>query len=95
MNDYEFEKMSALVKCLFFNDRKLICFSGAKSATPDQGSDANICPRGSYCLEGTDQPEPCPAGTFSNDLGKSDQLFTSLLRLLFTTTSFNAVKTHL
>ena len=48
--------------------------SGAKSATPDQGSDANICPQGSYCLEGTDEPEPCPAGTFSNDLGKENQL---------------------
>jgi len=63
--------LSALGKCLFGNDRKFTCFfSGAKFATPDQGSDANICPRGSYCLEGTDEPEPCPAGTFSNDSGK-------------------------
>jgi len=61
---------------VFFDDRKLaFFFAGAKSATPDQGSDANICPRGSYCLEGTDEPEPCPAGTFSNDLGELDQLF--------------------
>lgn len=44
------------------------------SATPYQGSDANICPRGKYCLEGTDEPEPCPAGTFSNALGKLDQI---------------------
>ncbi len=53
---------------------RLLFFSGAKSATPDQGSDANICPRGSYCLQGTDEPEPCPAGTFSNALGKFNHL---------------------
>lgn len=59
-----------------------LLLSGAKSATPDQGSDANICPRGSYCMEGTDEPEPCPAGTFSNVLGKLDQL-SSLLYYYF------------
>jgi len=25
-------------------------------------------------VEGTDEPEPCPAGTFSNALGKPDQV---------------------
>lgn len=40
------------------------------SATPNQGSDANVCPQGRYCVEGTDEPELCPAGTFSNAFGK-------------------------
>ena len=72
---FQFELLSALVKCPFLMTGNSLVFSGAKSATPDQGNDANICPRGSYCLEGTDEPEPCPAGTFSNDLGKLYQLF--------------------
>lgn len=49
--------------------------SGALTATPEQASDANICPRGKFCVEGTDEPDPCPAGTFSNVLGKLHQLY--------------------
>ena len=52
--------------------------SGAMTATPEQASDANICPRGKFCVEGTDEPEPCPAGTFSNVLGKLYQCAFSL-----------------
>lgn len=52
--------------------------SGAMTATPEQASDANICPRGKFCVEGTDEPEPCPAGTFSNVLGKLYQCTFSL-----------------
>ena len=48
---------------------------GAMTATPEQASDANICPRGKFCVEGTDEPEPCPAGTFSNVSGKLHQLY--------------------
>jgi len=29
-------------------------------------SNAGPCPAGFYCTEGTDEPEPCPRGTFSN-----------------------------
>ena len=29
-------------------------------------SDAGPCPPGYFCPEGTDEPEPCPRGTFSN-----------------------------
>ena len=47
------------------------CRLGAKTSTPSQGEDANICPRGYYCEEGTDESESCPAGTFSNISGKA------------------------
>lgn len=29
-------------------------------------SNAGPCPKGFYCVEGTDEPEPCPLGTFNN-----------------------------
>lgn len=29
----------------------------------------DVCPAGSYCPEGTDEPIACPAGTFNPDLG--------------------------
>ncbi|EDO40914.1 predicted protein, partial [Nematostella vectensis] len=45
------------------------CKLGAKTATPNQGLDADVCPAGSFCGEGTFNPAPCPAGTFSNLTG--------------------------
>ena len=45
------------------------CRAGATSASPNQGHDANVCPRGFICAEGTAEPEPCPPGTFSNQTG--------------------------
>ena len=36
------------------------CLSGAKTVTPTQDGNANICPRGKFCLAGTDVPDPCP-----------------------------------
>ena len=59
----------------FFSLLFTLFHSGAITATPEQASDANICPRGKFCVEGTDEPEPCPAGTFSNVLGKLHQLY--------------------
>jgi len=35
------------------------------------GTDANKCPAGSYCPDGTDQPELCPQGTFNPDPARS------------------------
>ncbi|RLN86843.1 hypothetical protein BBJ28_00010856, partial [Nothophytophthora sp. Chile5] len=32
-------------------------------------SDTHVCPAGAYCLKGTYLPNPCPAGTYSNDTG--------------------------
>ena len=45
------------------------CRTGAQNAAPNQGDDANICPVGHYCPEGTTEPVTCPIGTFSNDTG--------------------------
>ncbi|XP_070551141.1 neurogenic locus notch homolog protein 1-like [Ptychodera flava] len=45
------------------------CRRSAEGAAPDQLGDANICPVGHYCPEGTTEPITCPAGTFSNDTG--------------------------
>ena len=51
------------------------CRRNATSATPDQGDDANICPVGHYCPEGTGEPMNCPLGTFGNDTGLFDQSY--------------------
>ena len=45
------------------------CKKGARSSTPRQGDEADICPAGSYCPIGTAEPVPCPKGTFSNQVG--------------------------
>ncbi|CAH1789583.1 unnamed protein product [Owenia fusiformis] len=34
--------------------------------TPNLGANADDCPPGSYCPEGSDFPTPCPEGTYSN-----------------------------
>ena len=63
----------ASIKGLFRSWSLTVVFSGAKTATPNQGLDANECPQGRFCPEGTDEPELCPPGTFSNALGKLKQ----------------------
>ncbi|XP_023933458.1 uncharacterized protein LOC106181652, partial [Lingula anatina] len=45
------------------------CRQYAESATPNQTTDANVCPQGSYCPEGTAEPVPCPPGTFGGTDG--------------------------
>lgn len=50
-------------------DAGYFCKQGAKSATPNQGLHANICPVGFYCPQGTNDPEPCPKGTYNNRTG--------------------------
>ena len=42
------------------------CRSGAQTAAPQQGADADKCPVGHYCPEMTVEPQQCPPGTFSN-----------------------------
>ena len=39
------------------------CRSSAKTSTPEEGENANVCPHGHFCPEGTDEPRKCPAGT--------------------------------
>ncbi|OAF70389.1 hypothetical protein A3Q56_01861 [Intoshia linei] len=48
------------------------CTSGAKSATPNQDLNSNACPKGKYCVLGTETPVDCPIGTFSNSLNLVD-----------------------
>ena len=45
------------------------CRRSASSTAPSQGEDADRCPLGFYCPEGTQEPRACPAGTLSNSLG--------------------------
>ncbi|XP_070552128.1 fibrillin-2-like [Ptychodera flava] len=40
------------------------CRQYANVSTPNLGYDADICPQGSYCPEGTAEPYDCPPGTF-------------------------------
>lgn len=46
------------------------CISNSTTAVPD-GSDAtgNFCQPGYYCEKGTEAPQSCPNGTFSNSIG--------------------------
>ena len=39
------------------------------SATPAQGADADICPEGHFCPEGTAEPEQCLPGYYSANTG--------------------------
>ena len=45
-------------------------YAGAKTATPEEGSNANICPLGHYCRVKTTEPLKCPIRT----LGLSTKL---------------------
>nr|XP_057935999.1 SCO-spondin isoform X4 [Doryrhamphus excisus] len=41
------------------------CVGGATEAKPTDGETGSICPSGTYCVEGSREPELCPPGTFS------------------------------
>ncbi|XP_068507464.1 platelet endothelial aggregation receptor 1-like [Syngnathus scovelli] len=41
------------------------CKGGATEAKPTDGETGSICPSGTYCVEGSGEPQLCPAGTFS------------------------------
>ena len=45
------------------------CRRSANISTPYQDWDADECPVGHYCPEGTTEPVACPLGTFSNNTG--------------------------
>ena len=51
------------------------CRKGARTSTPRQSSDADICPVGHFCPSGTAEPEKCPRSTFNNVTGlqRTDQ----------------------
>lgn len=39
---------------------------GSRTDRPTDGVTGAECPEGSYCIEGSATPAPCPNGTFSN-----------------------------
>ncbi|XP_030833488.1 proprotein convertase subtilisin/kexin type 5 isoform X2 [Strongylocentrotus purpuratus] len=45
--------------------------SGSDARQPSESSRgyAGVCPEGYYCIQGTGEPEPCPASTFNNATG--------------------------
>lgn len=45
------------------------CTSAAHNATPTDGVTGDICPPGSYCIQGSITGTGCPKGTFSNSTG--------------------------
>ncbi|XP_074535630.1 uncharacterized protein LOC141797845 [Halichoeres trimaculatus] len=49
------------------------CVGGATEARPTDGEKGNICPPGTYCVEGSGQPEVCPVGTFSPVTGLTNE----------------------
>ena len=59
------------------------CRRNASSATPDQGNDANICPVGHYCPEGTGEPVNCPVGKYGNDTGVCCDVTCPITLLIF------------
>lgn len=45
------------------------CIRGSSTKTPVDNITGQICPRGKFCIQGTETPENCPPGTFSNVTG--------------------------
>ncbi|PIK41162.1 hypothetical protein BSL78_21986 [Apostichopus japonicus] len=46
-------------------DAGFFCLTGSNSSSPTFGDDADECPVGHYCPQGTAQPQACPPGTYS------------------------------
>ena len=44
---------------------------GARSPSPEEGVNANKCPKGSYCPVGTEQPIACPTVSLNRHFGRS------------------------
>lgn len=49
------------------------CWAGFYCDWGASRPDATLCPTGFFCPSGTPFPIPCPAGTFSSDVGNSHQ----------------------
>ena len=47
------------------------CAGGSSSYSPTDGVSGDVCPRGSYCENGTALPDPCPAGTYGPTEGNN------------------------
>ena len=46
----------------------VLCPAGKYCELGSDNSKRKDCPRGYYCIEGSAEPIPCPAGTYSNTL---------------------------
>ena len=53
------------------------CQGGSTTDAPTDGVYGDVCPAGGYCVEGSTQPVPCAAGTFSNTSGALDASYCS------------------
>lgn len=53
-------------------DPGFVCYLGANTSTPTDGSSGEICPAGGYCPLGSSVSLPCPPGTFSNTSGSTN-----------------------
>ncbi|CAF97492.1 unnamed protein product [Tetraodon nigroviridis] len=49
------------------------CWAGFYCNLGASRPDETLCPTGSFCPSGTPDPVPCPAGTFSSNVGNSHQ----------------------
>ena len=49
-------------------ERGYYCPLGQNTPTPGNYT----CPEGHFCLEGYGDPEPCPSGTYQNEVGRWD-----------------------
>ena len=50
-------------------DAGYYCKLGASVSDPKDNVTGGLCPVGHYCLQGTYDPYPCPAGYYSNATG--------------------------
>jgi hypothetical protein len=50
------------------------CSGNASISAPIDGVTGDICPRGYYCPLGSEEPIPCPPGTFMNQLAAAECL---------------------
>jgi len=53
-------------------DPGFVCYSGANSSSPTDGTTGEVCPAGGYCPTGSSESRSCPPGTFSNTSGASN-----------------------
>lgn len=49
------------------------CWAGFYCAWGSSKADGTLCPAGFFCPNGTKNPIPCPAGTFTSEMGSTDQ----------------------
>ena len=49
----------------FFPFPGYYCTYGSNSSTPTLGDQADECPSGHYCPEGSSRPSPCPPGSYN------------------------------